>query len=79
VNEEDDGTYWAEVDELPGCFASGFSMDELKEAVFEAIQMWLPDGIVLGQPTWKQEDEKKRPAPKRSVKRQSRRRMRVCA
>jgi predicted RNase H-like HicB family nuclease len=39
VNEEADGTYWAEVKELPGCFASGFSMEELEEAVFEAIQL----------------------------------------
>lgn len=52
VTEESDGSYWAEVQELPGCFASGFSLDELKEATFEAIQLWLPDGIVLGKPRW---------------------------
>jgi predicted RNase H-like HicB family nuclease len=44
VREEDDGTYWAEVAELPGCFASGHDLDELKDALAEAIQMCLPDG-----------------------------------
>lgn len=37
----EDGTYWAEVDELPGCFASGRDLDELKEALAEAIGMCL--------------------------------------
>lgn len=49
VNEEDDGTYWATVEELPGCFASGRDLDELKEALSEAIQMCLPDDVQLGQ------------------------------
>lgn len=43
VHLDEDGTYWAEVRELPGCFASGRDLDELKEAVVEAIQMCLPD------------------------------------
>jgi predicted RNase H-like HicB family nuclease len=41
---EDDGSYWAEVQELPGCFASGADMNELQEAVLEAIEMYLADG-----------------------------------
>lgn len=40
---EEDGSYWAEVRELPGCFASGASLDELKEAVVEAITLYLAD------------------------------------
>ena len=32
--------YWAEVDELPGCFASGDSLADLKEAVAEAIELY---------------------------------------
>jgi predicted RNase H-like HicB family nuclease len=52
IHEEDNGSYWAEVEELRGCFASGSSIEELQEATFEAIQMWLPDGIELGKPTW---------------------------
>jgi predicted RNase H-like HicB family nuclease len=43
INEED-GRYWAEVQELPGCFASGADLDELKEALLEAIEMYLTDG-----------------------------------
>lgn len=46
---EEDGAYWAEVEELPGCFASGHDLKELKEALLEAIQLWLPDGIELGE------------------------------
>ncbi|MGI9113243.1 MAG: type II toxin-antitoxin system HicB family antitoxin [Gaiellaceae bacterium] len=38
---EEDGSYWAEVDALPGCFASGATLDELKEAVIEAIGLYL--------------------------------------
>ena len=43
VHREEDGSYWAEVVELPGCFASGFDLDELTEALAEAIEMCLPD------------------------------------
>ena len=32
--------FWAEVDELPGCFASGRDLAELKEAVLEAIELY---------------------------------------
>ena len=52
VHEEADGSLWAEVKELPGCFASGLNVAELQEALFEAIQMSLPDGVELGKPEW---------------------------
>lgn len=38
---EEDGAYWAEVDDLPGCFASGHDLEELREAVVEAITLYL--------------------------------------
>lgn len=38
VNEEA-GSYWAEVVELPGCFASGETLDELHEALSEAVRL----------------------------------------
>jgi predicted RNase H-like HicB family nuclease len=38
---EEDGSYWAEVQELPGCFASGKDLNELEEALIEAIGMCL--------------------------------------
>jgi predicted RNase H-like HicB family nuclease len=48
VREDDDGSYWAEVNDLPGCFASGTSLDELKEAVLEAIGVYLADDDAAG-------------------------------
>jgi predicted RNase H-like HicB family nuclease len=43
IRDEHDGMLWAEVEELPGCFASGTDMDELLEAAAEAIGMYLGD------------------------------------
>ena len=43
IRQEDDGSYWAEVKELPGCFASGHTLDELQEALLEAIEVCLPE------------------------------------
>ena len=43
IVHEEDGAYWAEVKELPGCFASGRDLDEVKEALIEAILMCLPE------------------------------------
>jgi predicted RNase H-like HicB family nuclease len=37
------GTYWAEVVELPGCFASGRTLDELTDALEESIRFYLSD------------------------------------
>jgi predicted RNase H-like HicB family nuclease len=49
ITHEDDGSYWASVEELPGCFASGHTFDELQEALSEAIQMCLPEGITIDE------------------------------
>ena len=38
---EEDGAYWAQVDDLPGCFASGHDLEELRKAVVEAITLYL--------------------------------------
>lgn len=35
--------YWAEVKELPGCFASGKTLDELTESLREAVHFYLED------------------------------------
>jgi predicted RNase H-like HicB family nuclease len=37
----EDGSYWAEVPELPGCFASGDTAAELIESVEEAVALYL--------------------------------------
>lgn len=42
-------------------------MEELREAAFEAIQLWLQDGIVLGDPTWSRlDDDDEKPKSGRS-------------
>jgi predicted RNase H-like HicB family nuclease len=43
VHEQDDGWLWAEVLDLPGCFASGRTLDELREALEEAIALYVTD------------------------------------
>ena len=40
---EDGAGYWAEVSDLPGCFASGRTLTELREALGEAIGLYLWD------------------------------------
>ena len=44
----EDGSYWAEVRELPGCFASGDMVGELFESVEETVALYLapPEGEV---------------------------------
>lgn len=42
IHYEDDHM-WAEVDDLPGCFASGRDLEELREALAEAIGFYLSD------------------------------------
>lgn len=43
VVHEERGTLWAEVPELPGCFATGRTLSELSEALAEAIGLYLWD------------------------------------
>lgn len=43
IHDENDGMLWADVEELPGCFASGSDLNELLEAAAEAIGMYLSD------------------------------------
>jgi predicted RNase H-like HicB family nuclease len=39
----EDGSYWANVSELPGCFATGDSLDELFDSLREGIQLYLEE------------------------------------
>ncbi len=43
IHEEPGEDLWAEVVELPGCFASGRDMNELREALSEAISLYLSE------------------------------------
>ncbi len=47
IHSEPGQGLWAEVTELPGCFASGQDMDELREALSEAVSLYLSEP---GQP-----------------------------
>lgn len=49
VHDEDDGSLWAEVLDLPGCFASGHSLDELRDALQEAISLYVADHPQAGK------------------------------
>ncbi len=42
LHQEGD-TFWAEVEELPGCFATGRDLAELEEAIVEAIGLYRQD------------------------------------
>ena len=41
IHEAEEGGYWAEVPELPGCYTQGETLDETKANVLEAAQCWL--------------------------------------
>jgi predicted RNase H-like HicB family nuclease len=43
VHHEPGEELWAEVLELPGCFAAGADMGELREALSEAISLYLSE------------------------------------
>lgn len=40
---EESGVYWSEIRELPGCFASGRTLDELREAIEDNVRLYLDD------------------------------------
>jgi predicted RNase H-like HicB family nuclease len=41
VHQEPGHELWAEVLELPGCFATGTDMEDLRQALTEAISLYL--------------------------------------
>ncbi len=41
----EEGSYWADVPELPGCFASGDTLDELFESLQEGVALYLADEV----------------------------------
>ncbi len=40
---QDGAEYWSEIAELPGCFASGRTLSELREALAEAVGLYVWD------------------------------------
>jgi predicted RNase H-like HicB family nuclease len=47
--EPDEGGYWAEVAELPGCATSGETLDEILHNAQEAIETYLAAKRLLGE------------------------------
>lgn len=48
----EDGSYWAQVVEYPGCFATGDTLDELAESLRESLSLVLGrevGGVDLGE------------------------------
>jgi predicted RNase H-like HicB family nuclease len=43
VVHEEDGSFWSEVDELPGCFAAAGTLSELREALADVVGLYLWD------------------------------------
>ena len=43
VHSAEEGGYWAEVPDLPGCYTEADTLDELNENVREAIALYLED------------------------------------
>lgn len=44
VHPAEEGGFWAEVPSLPGCVTQGESMEELRQNLQEAIELWLEAG-----------------------------------
>lgn len=43
VHEAEEGGYWAEVPDLPGCYTEADTLDELRDMLKEAIECYLDD------------------------------------
>jgi predicted RNase H-like HicB family nuclease len=48
----EEGAYWADVPELPGCFASGDTLDELFESLQSGVALYLTDDGKQGGPLY---------------------------
>ena len=45
---EEDGTYFVEVEELPGCMSAGDTAEEAVEMIHEAMEAWIESNIERG-------------------------------
>ncbi len=45
----EEGSFWADVPELPGVFASGDTLDELFESLAEGVTLYLGEGTGNGE------------------------------
>ena len=47
--QSEDGSYWAQIQEMPGCFATGDTLDELFDGLKEAVESCLDDCSMSGR------------------------------
>lgn len=47
IRTDSDGSMWARIDEVPGCFASGFSFGELLDGLTEALELCTGQSLTL--------------------------------
>lgn len=45
----EDGSWWAQVLDLPGVFASGETLEELRHGLSEAVSLYLHDEVDAGR------------------------------
>ena len=50
IEKEDDGRWSAWIEELPGCAAWGYSRDEARAAIADALAAYLDDMAEAGEP-----------------------------
>ena len=50
VTQPPEGGYFAEVLELPGCWADGDTWEELGESIQASKRLWLESALELGMP-----------------------------
>jgi predicted RNase H-like HicB family nuclease len=43
IHEDEQGDYWGECPDLPGCFSQGETPEELMDNMREAIELYLDD------------------------------------
>ena len=56
VYRVEEGGFWAEMPEYPGCYTQAETMDELKENVREAVQCYIEAGYANRQVTERTEE-----------------------
>lgn len=44
VHKAKEGGFWAEVPAMPGCVSQGETLDEIRENIREAIELWIEAG-----------------------------------
>jgi predicted RNase H-like HicB family nuclease len=69
VHEDEDGGYWGECLELPGCISQGNSLDEMDSNIREAIELVLEVKLEDGEDVTRLKPGEPALGPDRNVRR----------